>query len=122
MNKKNLPVIIVAIVIAVATITAIVVGVSVKNSNKTDVPDPPVTSDETQPDNQETTDTDIPEIPSETKPSDTESEETSEDYPGDIHIDVEKPDGAPKPKEPFVEGEVVIIPGLKEVDEDETQN
>lgn len=122
MKKKDLPVIIVAIVIAVVMVVAIVIGVSVKNRNKQNVPDIPITSDETQPGNHETTDTDIPEIPSETKPSDNENEETTDDPPGDIHIDVEKPDGAPKPKEPFVEGEVVIIPGLKEVDENETQN
>ena len=116
-TRKEKISIIVCIAVTLLLIAVLVVAVVMKNTDKPDTP--PVnteTSDVTDTsdpsDTSDTTDTpSVPSIDPETSGGD---DEKPTDDPGELDIDVNKPDGSPKPSEPYVEGEIIVIPGIKE--------
>ena len=91
---------------------AIIVGgivLSSDNDKTPDETDPPAISDT----NDETSAPVVPDI----RPNTNDDKEQHQDRPGDIHIDIEeKGEESTRNEDPVVEGEVVIIPGVKEDD------
>ena len=91
---------------------AIIIGGIVFSSNNDKTPDetdPPAISDT----NDETSAPVVPDI----RPNTNDDKEQHQDRPGDIHIDIEeKNEEYIRNEDPAVEGEVVIIPGVKEDD------
>ena len=91
---------------------AIIIGGIVLSSDDDKTPDetdPPVISDT----NDETSAPVVPDI----RPNTNDDKEQHQDRPGDIHIDIEeKNEESTRNEDPAVEGEVVIIPGVKEDD------
>ena len=89
---------------------AIIVGGIVLSSNDDKTPDetdPPAISDT----NDETSDPVVPDI----RPNTNDDKEQHQDRPGDVHIDIEeKNEESTRNEDPAVDGEVVIIPGVKE--------
>ena len=118
-TRKETISIIVCIAVTLLLIAALVFAVVRKNTDKPDTP--PVNSetsdvtDTSDPsDTSDTTDTsDTPSVPT-IDPGTSGGDDTSTDDPGELDIDVNKPDGSPKPSEPYVEGEIIVIPGFKE--------
>ena len=122
-TRKEKISIIVCIAVTLLLIAALVFAVVKKNTDKPDTP--PVNSetsdvtDTSDPsDTSDTSDTDTPSVPTidpgtsggdDEKPTD-----DTTDGQGELDIDVNKPDGSPKPSEPYVEGEIIVIPGIKE--------
>jgi hypothetical protein len=91
---------------------AIIIGGMVLSSDDDKTPDetdPPAISDT----NDETSAPVVPDI----RPNTNDDKEQHQDRPGDIHIDIEeKGEESTRNEDPVVEGEVVIIPGVKEDD------
>lgn len=91
---------------------AIIIGGIVLSSDDDKTPDetdPPAISDT----NDETSAPVVPDI----RPNTNDDKEQHQDRPGDIHIDIEeKGEESTRNEDPVVEGEVVIIPGVKEDD------
>lgn len=91
---------------------AIIIGGMVLSSDDDKTPDetdPPAISDT----NDETSAPVVPDI----RPNTNDDKEQHQDRPGDIHIDIEeKGEESTRNEDPAVEGEVVIIPGVKEDD------
>ena len=91
---------------------AIIIGGIVLSSDDDKTPDetdPPAISDT----NDETSAPVVPDI----RPNTNDDKEQHQDRPGDIHIDIEeKGEESTRTEDPVVEGEVVIIPGVKEDD------
>ena len=91
---------------------AIIIGGMVLSSDDDKTPDetdPPAISDT----NDETSAPVVPDI----RPNTNDDKEQHQDRPGDIHIDIEeKNEEYIRNEDPAVEGEVVIIPGVKEDD------
>lgn len=89
---------------------AIIVGGIVLSSNDDKTPDetdPPAISDT----NDETSTPVVPDI----RPNTNDDKEQHQDRPGDVHIDIEeKNEESTRNEDPAVDGEVVIIPGVKE--------
>ena len=122
-TRKEKISIIVCIAVTLLLIAALVFAVVRKNTDKPDTP--PVnteTSDVTDTsdpsDTSDTSDTDTPSVPTiEPGTSSGDDEKPTDDTTdgqGELDIDVNKPDGSPKPREPYVEGEIIVIPGIKE--------
>ena len=91
---------------------AIIIGgmfLSSDDDKTPDETDPPAISDT----NDETSAPVVPDI----RPNTNDDKEQHQDRPGDIHIDIEeKGEESTRNEDPVVEGEVVIIPGVKEDD------
>ena len=91
---------------------AIIIGGMVLSSDDDKTPDetdPPAISDT----NDQTSAPVVPDI----RPNTNDDKEQHQDRPGDIHIDIEeKGEESTRNEDPVVEGEVVIIPGVKEDD------
>lgn len=91
---------------------AIIIGGMILSSDDDKTPDetdPPAISDT----NDETSAPVVPDI----RPNTNDDKEQHQDRPGDIHIDIEeKGEESTRNEDPVVEGEVVIIPGVKEDD------
>ena len=89
---------------------AIIIGGIVLSSNDDKTPDetdPPAISDT----NDETSTPVVPDI----RPNTNDDKEQHQDRPGDVHIDIEeKNEESTRNEDPAVDGEVVIIPGVKE--------
>lgn len=118
-RKANIICIVICVVVTLALIGGIIYGV-VRNSNDTppDETQPPVT-DTTEPEDSdtETTTPTIPNIP-DIDPDETGDNDQKPANPGDVTIDVEKGDGeTERSDDPTIDGEVVIIPGVKGEDE-----
>ena len=118
-TRKEKISIIVCIAVTLLLIAALVFAVVRKNTDKPDTP--PVnteTSDVTDTsdpsDTSDTSDTDTPSVPTIEPGTSGDEDEKPTDDPEELDIDVNKPDGSPKPSEPYVEGEIIVIPGIKE--------
>ena len=89
---------------------AIIIGGMVLSSDDDKTPDetdPPAISDT----NDETSTPVVPDI----RPNTNDDKEQHQDRPGDVHIDIEeKNEESTRNEDPAVDGEVVIIPGVKE--------
>ena len=116
-TRKEKISIIVCIAVTLLLIAALVFAVVKKNTDKPDTP--PVnseTSDVTDTsDPSDTSDTTAtPSVPAIDPGTSGGEDEKPTDDPEELDIDVNKPDGSPKPSEPYVEGEIIVIPGIKE--------
>lgn len=118
-RKANLICIVICVVITLALVGGIIYGV-VRNSNDTppDETQPPVT-DTTEPEDSdtETTTPTIPNIP-DIDPDDTGDNDQKPANPGDVTIDIlDGEESTERSDDPSIDGEVVIIPGVKGEDE-----
>ena len=122
-TRKEKISIIVCIAVTLLLIAALVFAVVRKNTDKPDTPavnsetsDVTDTSDPS--DTSDTTDTSatpsVPTIDPGTSGGDDTSTDDTTGGQEELDIDVNKPDGSPKPSEPYVEGEIIVIPGFKE--------
>lgn len=111
-RKANIICNVICVVITLALIGGIIYGV-VRNSND-NLPDetqPPVT-DTTEPEDSGTEPT-IPNIP-DIEPDDTGDNDQKPANPGDVTIDIlDGEESTERNDDPAVDGEVVIIPGVK---------
>lgn len=107
MKKKNNVMMIATIVITLLMIGCVVVMGIIRNSNRNN-PDvkPPEQTTDTTPPNQTT-----PEIPPIT---DDEKGTDPAPKPGDVSIDVEQPVDGSRDDKPVIDGDVAVIPGVKE--------
>ena len=115
-RKVNIICIVICVVITLALIGGIIYGV-VRNSNDNppDETQPPVT-DTTEPEDSDTEPT-IPNIP-EIESDDTGDNDQKPANPGDVTIDIlDGEESTERNDDPAVDGEVVIIPGVKGEDE-----
>ena len=114
-RKANIICIVICVVIALVLISGIIYGV-VRNSND---PHPnetqPLITDTTEPEDSdtETTTPTIPNIP-DIEPDDTGDNDQKPANPGDVTIDIlDGEESTERNDDPAVDGEVVIIPGVK---------
>ena len=118
-RKANIICIVICVVITLALIGGIIYGV-VRNSNDNppDETQPPVT-DTTEPEDSdtETTTPTIPNIP-DIDPDETGYNDQKPANPGDVTIDIlDGEESTERSDDPTIDGEVVIIPGVKGEDE-----
>ena len=110
--------IIIGIVIAVVTLALIVtiIVAAVKNGKQLEEPVEPSTDITTPTEKPDDSDPVIPPIDSD---GGTETDKTEDNKPGtgDIHIDVEQPVDESRNEKPGIDGDVAIIPGVKEDNE-----
>ena len=106
-RKANIVCIVICLVVILAVIGAIIYG-AIRNSNDTR---PPIT-DTTEPEDSDTEPT-IPNIP-DIEPDDTGDNDQKPANPGDVTIDIlDGEESTERNDDPAVDGEVVIIPGVK---------
>ena len=116
MNKITTTITMVIVAFVTLAIIATVIIFAVKNGKQSDGPvEPPTDS---------TTSTEKPDVPDPVIPpidsgSGTETDKPDDGKPGtgDIHIDVEQPIDESRDDKPGIDGDVVIIPGVKGEDE-----
>lgn len=111
-RKANIVCIVICLVVILAVIGAIIYG-AIRNSNDTppDETQPPIT-DTTEPEDSDTEPT-IPNIP-DIEPDDTGDNDQKPANPGDVTIDIlDGEESIERNDDPAVDGEVVIIPGVK---------
>ena len=99
-------------VITLALIVIIIVA-AVKNGRQPDGPVEPSTDITTPTEKPDDPDPVIPPIDSDSK-TETDKPEDSKPGTGDIHIDVELPVDGSRDDKPGIDGDVAIIPGVKE--------
>ena len=109
MKKKNNVMMVATIAITLLMIGCVVVMGIIRNSNRNnpDVKPPEQTTDTTDTTPDQTT----PEIPPIT---DDGKETDSAPKPGDVSIDVEQPVDGSRNDKPGIDGDVAVIPGVKE--------
>lgn len=109
MKKKNNVMMIAVIAITLLMIGCVIVMGIIRNSNRNnpDVKPPEQTTDTTDTTPDQTT----PEIPPIT---DDGKETDSAPKPGDVSIDVEQPVDGSRNDKPGIDGDVAVIPGVKE--------
>lgn len=109
MKKKNNVMLIAVIAITLLMIGCVIVMGIIRNSNRNnpDVKPPEQTTDTTDTTPDQTT----PEIPPIT---DDGKETDSAPKPGDVSIDVEQPVDGSRNDKPGIDGDVAVIPGVKE--------
>ena len=111
-RKANIVCIVICLVVILAVIGAIIYG-AIRNGNDTppDETQPPIT-DTTEPEDSDTEPT-IPNIP-DIEPDDTGDNDQKPANPGDVTIDIlDGEESTERNDDPAVDGEVVIIPGVK---------
>ncbi len=117
MNRTaNIICLVVGVVVTLALIGGIIYGVVRKsNDNPPDETQPPIT-DTTEPEDSDTEPT-IPNIP-DIEPDDTGDNDQKPANPGDLTIDIlDGEESTERSDDPAIDGEVVIIPGVKGEDE-----
>ena len=112
MKKKNNVMMVATIAITLLMIGCVIVMGIIRNSNRNnpDVKPPEQTTDTTDTTPDQTT----PEIPPIT---DSGKETDSAPKPGDVSIDVELPVDGSRDDKPGIDGDVAVIPGVKEGNE-----
>lgn len=110
--------IIIGIVIAVVTLALIVtiIVAAVKNGKQPEDTVEPSTDITTPPEKPDDPDPVIPPIDSDSG-KETDKPEDSKPGKGDIHIDVELPVDGSRDDKPGIDGDVAVIPGVKEDNE-----
>ena len=107
--------IIIGIVIAVVTLALIVtiIVAAVKNGRQPENPVGPSTDITTPPEKPDDPNPVIPPIDSDSG-TETDKPEDSKPGTGDVHIDVEQPVDGSRDDKPGIDGDVAVIPGVKE--------
>ena len=110
--------IIIGIVIAVITLALIVIFIvaALKNGRQPEEPVGPSTAITTPTEKPDDPNPVIPPIDSDSK-TETDKPEDSKPGKGDIHIDVELPVDGSRDDKPGIDGDVAVIPGVKEDNE-----
>ena len=114
MKKKNNVMMIAVIAITLLMIGCVIVMGIIRNSNRNnpDVKPPEQTTDTTDTTPPEQTTPEIPPITD--SGTETDKPEDSKPGTGDVHIDVEQPVDGSRNDKPGIDGDVAVIPGVKE--------
>ena len=110
MSKKTTTITMVIVALVTLAIVATVILFAVKNGKQPEEPVEPSTDITTPPEKPDDPDPVIPPIDSD---SGTETDKP-EDSNGDVHIDVEQPVDGSRNDKPGIDGDVAVIPGVKE--------
>lgn len=126
MKSKVINIILGVLIVAtvVGVITAVVIGTKNKNIDDPDVTIPPVTDTPTETTEPDDTDPVVPPVPTDEPGTDdtgTDKPDETTEPVGEVHIDVVGENQNTKDDEPKIEGEVVIIPGIKDEGEGNEQ-
>lgn len=113
MNKKTTTITMVIVALVTLAIVAAVIIFAVKNGRQPENPVEPSTDITTSTENPGDPDPVIPPIDSD---SGTEAGKPEDSKPGtgDVHIDVELPVDGSRNDKPGIDGDVAVIPGVKE--------
>ena len=113
MSKKTTTITMLIVALVTLAIVATVIIFAVKNGKQPDGPVEPSTDITTPTQKPDDPDPVIPPIDSE---SNTETDKPEDGKPGsgEIHIDVEQPVDGSRDDKPGIDGDVAIIPGVKE--------
>ena len=116
MSKKTTTITMVIVALVTLAIVATVIIFAVKNGRQPENPVEPSGNVTTPADKPDDPDPVIPPIDSDSK-TETDKPEDSKPGTGDIHIDVEQPVDGSRNDKPGIDGDVAIIPGVKEDNE-----
>ena len=116
MSKKTTTITMVIVALVTLAIVTTVIIFAVKNGKQPDGPVEPSTDITTPTEKPDDPDPVIPPIDSD---SGTETDKPDDSKPGtgDVHIDVEQPVDGSRNDKPGIDGDVAIIPGVKEDNE-----
>ena len=113
MSKKTTTIINIMIAVITLALIVIIIVAAVKNGRQ---PENPV-----EPSTDITTSTEKPDVPDPVIPpmdsdggTETDKPEDSKPDSGDVHIDVEQPVDGSRNDKPGIDGDVAVIPGVKE--------
>ena len=113
MNKKTTTITMVIVALVTLAIVATVIIFAVKNGKQPENPVEPSTDITTSTENPDDPDPVIPPIDS-SSGTETGKPEDSKPGTGDVHIDVEQPVDGSRNDKPGIDGDVAVIPGVKE--------
>ena len=113
MSKKTTTMTMVIVALVTLAIVAPVIIFAVKNGKQPEDTVEPSTDITTSTEKPDDSDPVIPPIDSDSK-TETDKPEDSKPGTGDIHIDVELPVDGSRDDKPGIDGDVAIIPGVKE--------
>ena len=113
MNKKTTTITMVIVALVTLAIVATVIIFAVKNGRQPENPVEPSTDITTLPEKPDDPDPVIPPIDSDSG-TETDKPEDSKAGTGDVHIDVEQPVDGSRDDKPGIDGDVAVIPGVKE--------
>ena len=113
MSKKTTTITMVIVALVTLAIVATVIIFAVKNGKQPEDTVEPSTAITTPPEKPDDPDPVIPPIDSD---SGTETDKPDDSKPGtgDVHIDVEQPVDGSRNDKPGIDGDVAVIPGVKE--------
>ena len=113
MNKKATTITMVIVALVTLAIVATVIIFAVKNGKQLEEPVKPSTDITSSTEKPDIPDPVIPPIDSDSK-TETDKPEDSKPGTGDVHIDVEQPVDGSRDDKPGIDGDVAVIPGVKE--------
>ena len=113
MSKKTTTITMVIVALVTLAIIATVIIFAVKNGRQPDGPVEPPTDITTSTEKPDDPDPVIPPIDSDGG-TETDKPEDSKPGTGDVHIDVEQPVDGSRNDKPGIDGDVAVIPGVKE--------
>ena len=113
MSKKTTTITMVIVALVTLAIVATVIIFAVKNGKQPEEPVEPSTDITTPPEKPDDPDPVIPPIDS-SSGTETGKPEDSKPGTGDVHIDVEQPVDGSRDDKPGIDGDVAVIPGVKE--------
>ena len=113
MSKKTTTITMVVVALLTLAIVATVIIFAVKNGRQPENPVEPSTDITTSTEKPDDPDPVIPPIDS-SSGTETGKPEDSKPGTGDVHIDVEQPVDGSRDDKPVIDGDVAVIPGVKE--------
>ena len=113
MSKKTTTITMVIVALVTLAIVATVIIFAVKNGKQPEGSVEPSTDITTPPEKPDDPDPVIPPIDSDSG-TETDKPEDSKPGTGDVHIDVEQPVDGRRDDKPGIDGDVAVIPGVKE--------